>query len=133
MVGCFGNPAVLTEDKGIVVVLAGRFCYVKSVPDLKTFDGTDGHDRLGKVRIKLLEDRISDAGGHPLYDTLHNAAGGIQFRHAGIQIVFGVLGCLGVRHIERILRDFGKIKTIGRYGDRADGFCVGHKGNAELV
>ena len=41
MVGCFGNPAVLTEDKGIVVVLAGRFCYVKSVPDLKTFDGTD--------------------------------------------------------------------------------------------
>ena len=77
MVGCFGNSAVLTEDKGVVVVLAGRFCHVKSVPDLKTFDGADGHDRLGKVCIQLLKDRISDTGRHSFYDTLHDAAGGI--------------------------------------------------------
>ena len=39
----------------------------------------------------------------------------------------------GVRHIEWILCDLGKIKAPGRYGDRTDGLCVGHKGNAELV
>lgn len=117
MVGCFGNPAVLTEDKGIVVVLAGRFCYVKSSPILKPLTAPMDMTALARFALSFSKTRISDAGGHPLYDTLHNAAGGIQFRHAGIQIVFGVLGCLGVRHIERILRDFGKIKTIGRYGD----------------
>ena len=125
MVGCFGNPAVLTEDKGIVVVLAGRFCYVKSVPELKT-DVYKRQDPKRQHAPKAWEGMSASEKSEALYDftkeslaELLDAGVDVGMVQVGNEINNGMAGeedvdtvmdliASGSRAVREIAKDYGK-------------------------